>query len=69
MRLGRMYKGVVVAVTELPPGRTIESHVGEDQAANYEVIPDDVDVGYIQQSDDTWLSPQEAEAKKKEGVK
>jgi hypothetical protein len=69
MRFGRLYRGVVVSVTEPSPGRTIEQHVGEDQADNYVALPDHVGVGYIQQLDDTWLSPEQAESRKKEGVK
>ncbi len=57
MRFGRIYRGVVVSVTELPPGRTIEQHVGVDQADDFVPIPDHVDVGFIQQLDDTWKPP------------
>lgn len=57
MRFGRIYRGVVVSVIELPPGRTIEQQVGDDQADDFTALPDDVDVGYIQQMDDTWLPP------------
>jgi hypothetical protein len=64
MRFGRIYKGVVVSVTEPSIGRTIEQHVGEDQAVHYAALPEGVGVGYVQQLDETWLSPQEVEAKK-----
>lgn len=57
MRYGRIYEGVVVSVTEPSRGRTIEQHVGEDQAVYYTPIPDHVDVGFQQQMDDTWLPP------------
>lgn len=69
LRFGRMYKGVVVSVTELPKGRTIEQHVGPDQAADYNALPDHVNVGWVQQLDDTWLSPEEVEAKKQKKEK
>ena len=57
MRFGRIYRGVVVSVTEPPLGRTIGQHVGEDQAANYSELPDEVGIGFIQQMDDTWKPP------------
>lgn len=59
MRFGRIYRGVVVSVTEPPLGRTLEQHVGPDQADDYVALPDGVGVGYIQQMDDTWLPPAE----------
>jgi hypothetical protein len=59
MRYGRIWRGVVVSVTEPPLGRTIEQHVGDDQADHYTALPDEVGIGYIQQLDDTWLPPAE----------
>lgn len=69
MRYGRLYKNVVVAVTVLPVGHSIEQHVGQDQADNYVEIPDDVDVGYYQSLDGSWLTPEQYELKKTKGNK
>lgn len=57
MRFGRIYKGVVVSVTEPPLGSTIEQHVGADQAENYSELPDGVGVGFKQQFDGEWVQP------------
>lgn len=64
MRFGRLYRGVIVSVIDVPAGRTIEQMVGESQAPKYDDIPDDADVGDIQQMDGTWLKPNKDEAKK-----
>lgn len=64
MRFGRIYEGEVVSVTETPQGRTIEEHVGALQAVDYTAIPDHVGIGFVQQLDETWLTPEEAQAKK-----
>lgn len=57
MRYGRMYDGVVVAVTEPPVGTTIGQHVGNDQENNYTQLPDHVGVGYQQDFDGNWTPP------------
>jgi len=57
MRFGRIYRGLVVSVTEPPLGRTIEEHVGASQAEFYTEIPDHVDVDYKQNFDGTWQAP------------
>jgi hypothetical protein len=68
LRYGRIYKNVVVAVTELPEGHSIGEHVGIDQADNYQEIPDDVGVGYFQTLNGTWLTPEQYAAKKAKGA-
>lgn len=66
MRFGRMYQGVVVSVMDVPPGRTIEQHVGYEQAENYQDLPDWVGVGYKQDIEGGWHAPKVLEP---EGVK
>lgn len=64
MRYGRLYKGVVVTVAEPPLGHSIEKHVGPDEAEHYETIPAEVDVGWYQQTNGSWLNPEQYAAKK-----
>jgi hypothetical protein len=68
MRYGRMYKGVVVSVTEPPIGRTLEQNVGQAGADDYVEIPDEVDVGHYQQTDGSWLTPVQYAAKKEKAL-
>lgn len=68
MRYGRMYENVVVAVTELPVGHSIEQHVGATQAENYQEIPDEVGVGFYQKLDGLWLTPEQYQEKKLKGI-
>jgi len=64
MRYGRMYKGVVVSVTEPPASRTLEQTVGQMEADEHVEIPDEVDVGFYQQTDGSWLTPAQYATKK-----
>jgi hypothetical protein len=64
MRYGRMYKGVVVSVTEPPADRTLEQNVGPTEADEYVEIPDEVGVGHYQQTDGSWLTPEQHAIKK-----
>lgn len=57
MRFGRLFEGVVVEVSEPPPGRTIEDSVGEEQAVNYFAIPDHVGEGYSKDVEGNWVAP------------